>query len=376
MKQILRSLCTLLMLVVWASVGFAQTTIWSEDWTGCKSGTLPKNINSNYSSNKTGTKIYNENTGGGTAPELLIKENDALVVKVTDLKGCSGTLTLSYSSNKPSSTLVVSANGSTIKVSSPTNDKKYTGTFNIKEGTTEIELKFSASANARIDDIKLTGTPVESKPTLTFSETEKTVYKGAESEFTMPTLVLKDKDGKEVTSGVEYLYEVTDANPEGCLDVEMTTGKITFHKLGTANIKVTTSTTDTSSELNNLTASFKLTYMKDPAAKDKLFFAEPEKTVYVGKTDGFDGLSATQYDVKGTEVTPDYITYEATPTGVIDIDGTTGKIKNWLKIGTVTIKATSMYGGEIYEASYVLNYKKIATTLTLSKTSVTVSTLR
>lgn len=189
----------------------------------------------------------------------------------------------------------------------------------------------------------------------------------------MPTLVLKDKDGKEVTSGVEYLYEVTDANPEGCLDVDMTTGKVNFKKLGTANIKVTTSTTDTGSELNNLTASFKLTYMKDPAAKDKLFFAEAEKTVYVGKTDGFDGLSATQYDVKGAEVTPDVITYEATPTGVVDIDGTTGKIKNWLKTGTVTIKATSMYSDEIYEASYVLNYKKIATTLTLSKTSVTVN---
>lgn len=189
----------------------------------------------------------------------------------------------------------------------------------------------------------------------------------------MPTLVLKDKDGKEVTSGVEYLYEVTDANPEGCLDVDMTTGKVNFKKLGTANIKVTTSTTDTGSELNNLTASFKLTYMKDPAAKDKLFFAEVEKTVYVGKTDGFDGLSATQYDVKGAEVTPDVITYEATPTGVVDIDGTTGKIKNWLKTGTVTIKATSMYSDEIYEASYVLNYKKIATTLTLSKTSVTVN---
>ncbi len=153
----------------------------------------------------------------------------------------------------------------------------------------------------------------------------------------------------------------------------MTTGKVNFIKLGTANIKVTTSTANTGSELNNLTASFKLTYTKDPAAKDKLFFAEAEKTVYVGKTDGFDGLSATQYDVKGAEVTPDVITYEATPTGVVDIDGTTGKIKNWLKTGTVTIKATSMYSDEIYEASYVLNYKKIATTLTLSKTSVTVN---
>lgn len=372
MKHFLRSLWTLLLLMMWCSVGFAQTTIWSEDWTGCKSGSLPKNINSNYSSKNDGTKIYDDNTGGGTAPELLIKGKDALVVKVTDLKGCSGTLTLSYSSNKTSSVLVVSANGSTIDVSSPTKNK-YTGTFNIKEGTTEIELKFSASSNSRIDDIKLTGTPVESKPTLTFSETEKTVYKGSESSFTMPTLVLKDKDGKEVTTGVEYLYEVTDANPEGCLDVDMITGKITFNELGTANIKVTTSTTDSGSEFNNLTASFKLTYMKDPAAKDKLFFAEAEKTIYVGKTDGFEGLSATQLNMSGAEVTPELIIYEANPADVVVIDEETGKIKSWLKTGTTTITATSTYDNEEYTASYILNYKKIETTLTLSKTSVSVN---
>lgn len=371
MKQFLRSLWTLLLLMMWCSVGFAQTTIWSEDWTGCKSGSLPKNINSNYSSKNNKTRILNENKAGGTAPELIIQGNDALVVKVTDLKGCSGTFTLNYSSNKPSSTLVVSANGSTIKVSSPTNEKKYTGTFNIKEGTTEIELKFSASDNARIDDIKLTGTPVESKPTLTFSETEKTVYKGSESSFTMPTLVLKDKDGKEVTSGVDYLYEVTDANPEGCLNVDIITGKITFNKLGTANIKVTTNTKET--KFNNLTASFKLTYMKDPAAKDKLFFAEAEKTIYVGKTDSFEGFSATQLNMNGAEVTPDLIVYEANPADVVDIDLETGKIKSWLKTGTTTITATSTYDNEEYTASYILNYKKRETTLTLSKTSVSVN---
>lgn len=254
------------------------------------------------------------------------------------------------------------------------NSGTYNGTTNKWSGeATNIKITNNTDGQVRFKKLIITYKATSSNPTLTFSETEKTVYKGAESEFTMPTLVLKDKDGKEVTSGVEYLYEVTDANPEGCLDVDMTTGKVNFKKLGTANIKVTTSTTDTGSELNNLTASFKLTYMKDPAAKDKLFFAEAEKTVYVGQTEGFDGLSATQYDAKGAIVTPDDILYEATPTGVVDIDKATGKITNWLKTGTVTIKATSMYGDDIYEASYVLNYKKIATTLTLSKTSVTVN---
>lgn len=350
MKQFLRSLCTLLLLMMWCSVGFAQTTIWSEDWTGCKSSSLPKNINSNYSSKNNGTQIYasaKDNYAGGTAPELLIKKGDALVVKVTDLKGCSGTFTLNYSSNKPSSTLVVSANGSTIDVSSPTN-KKYTGTFNIKEGTTEIELKFSASDNARIDDIKLTGTPAESKPTLTFSETEKTVYKGSESNFTMPTLVLKDKDGKEVTTGVDYLYEITDANPEGCLDVDMITGKITFNELGTANIKVTTSTTDSGSEFNNLTASYILNYKK---IETTLTLSKTSVSVNLGETPELPTCTLKA----GDEIlTNKALSYTITPEGIANINATTGEL-TLISAGKATVNV-SFIGDETYEASNIASY--------------------
>lgn len=357
MKRILRSFLTLLMLVVWAS-GFAQDTetidFSSKGFSNAQriSKVQGKNVTLTFTANgKTAPKYYNAGTAIRMYEKNILNISSTKTIVGIDFELTQGNLTKSCF-----------------------NSGTYNGTTNKWSGeATKIKITNNTDDQVRLKKLIITYKATSSNPTLTFSETEKTVYKGAESEFTMPTLVLKDKDGKEVTSGVEYLYEVTDANPEGCLDVDMTTGKVNFKTLGTANIKVTTSTTDTGSELNNLTASFKLTYMKDPAAKDKLFFAEAEKTVYVGKTDGFDGLSATQYDVKGAEVTPDVITYEATPTGVVDIDGTTGKIKNWLKTGTVTIKATSLFSDEIYEASYVLNYKKIATTLTLSKTSVTVN---
>lgn len=357
MKRILRPFLTLLMLVVWAS-GFAQDTetidFSSKGYSNAQkiSKVLGENVTLTFTANGgTAPTYYNSGTAIRLYKKNILNISSTKTIVGIDFELTQGNLTKSCF-----------------------NSGTYNGTTNKWSGeATKIKITNNTDDQVRLKKLIITYKATSSNPTLTFSETEKTVYKGAESEFTMPTLVLKDKDGKEVTSGVEYLYEVTDANPEGCLDVDMTTGKVNFIKLGTANIKVTTSTANTGLELNNLTASFKLTYMKDPAAKDKLFFAEAEKTVYVGKTDGFDGLSATQYDVKGAEVTPDVITYEATPTGVVDIDGTTGKIKNWLKTGTVTIKATSMYSDEIYEASYVLNYKKIATTLTLSKTSVTVN---
>ena len=357
MKRILRPFLTLLMLVVWAS-GFAQDTetidFSSKGYSNAQkiSKVLGENVTLTFTANGgTAPTYYNSGTAIRLYKKNILNISSTKTIVGIDFELTQGNLTKSCF-----------------------NSGTYNGTTNKWSGeATKIKITNNTDDQVRLKKLIITYKATSSNPTLTFSETEKTVYKGAESEFTMPTLVLKDKDGKEVTSGVEYLYEVTHANPEGCLDVDMTTGKVNFIKLGTANIKVTTSTANTGSELNNLTASFKLTYMKDPAAKDKLFFAEAEKTVYVGKTDGFYGLSATQYDVKGAEVTPDVITYEATPTGVVDIDGTTGKIKNWLKTGTVTIKATSMYSDEIYEASYVLNYKKIATTLTLSKTSVTVN---
>lgn len=377
MKQFLRSLWTLLLLMMWCSVGFAQTTIWSEDWTGQKYDTNPSKVSSMYTQKNSQTRTYNGTLAEGIVPELLLQKNDTWSVTISDLKGCNNSFTLSFKTNKHDTDKYVSvtANGKTISCPQEGETSTHSGTFELNVATGKnLVLTFKAiGSNARIDDIKLTGTPVESKPTLTFSETEKTVYKGSESSFTMPTLVLKDKDGKEVTTGVEYLYEVTDANPERCLDVDMITGKITFNELGTANIKVTTSTTDSGSEFNNLTASFKLTYMKDPAAKDKLFFAEAEKTIYVGKTDGFEGLSATQLNMSGAEVTPELIIYEANPADVVVIDEETGKIKSWLKTGTTTITATSTYDNEEYTASYILNYKKIETTLTLSKTSVSVN---
>ena len=377
MKQFLRSFLTLLMLVVWCSVGFAQTTIWSEDWTGQKYDTNPSKVSSMYTQKNSQTRTYNEARAGGITPELLLQKNDTWSVTISDLKGCNNSFTLSFKTNRHDTKkyISVTANGKTISCPQEGKTSTHSGTFELNVATGKnLVLIFKANGdNCRIDDIKLTGTPAESKPTLTFSETEKTVYKGSESTFTMPTLVLKDKDGKEVTSGVDYLYEVTDANPEGCLGVDMITGKITFNKLGTANIKVTTSTKGSGSEFNNLTASFKLTYMKDPAAKDKLFFAEAEKTIYVGKTDGFEGLSATQLNMSGAEVTPELIIYEAKPADIVVIDEETGKIKSWLKTGTTTITATSTYDNEEYTASYTLNYKKIETTLTLSKTSVSVN---
>ena len=352
MKQFLRSLWTLLLLVMWCSVGFAQTTIWSEDWTGQKSDTNPSKVSSMYTQNNSSTRTYGEASAGGKAPELLLQKNDTWGVTISDLKGCNNSFTLSFKTNKHDTNKYVSvtANGKTISCPREGETSTHSGTFELNVATGKnLVLTFKAiGSNARIDDVVLTGTPVESKPTLTFSEAEKTVYKGSESSFTMPTLVLKDKDGKEVTSGVDYLYEVTDANPEGCLDVDMTTGKITFNKLGTANIKVTTSTTDSGSEFNNLTASYILNYKK---IETTLTLSKTSVSVNLGETPEIPTCTLKAGD---EIITNKALSYTITPEGIANIDPTTGEL-TLISAGKATVNV-SFTGDETYEASNIATY--------------------
>ena len=164
----------------------------------------------------------------------------------------------------------------------------------------------------------------------------------------MPTLVLKDKDGKEVTSGVDYLYEVTDANPEGCLDVDMITGKITFNELGTANIKVTTSTTDSGSEFNNLTASYILNYKK---IETTLTLSKTSVSVNLGETPELPTCTLKAGD---EIITNKALSYTITPEGIANIDPTTGEL-TLISAGKATVKV-SFIGDETYEASNIASY--------------------
>lgn len=73
MTKHLRFLFVMLLAMIW-SAGWAQTTIWSEDWSGCNS-TQPKNMkydNVVYDNSNTGTKTWADKLAGGVAPELMI----------------------------------------------------------------------------------------------------------------------------------------------------------------------------------------------------------------------------------------------------------------------------------------------------------------
>lgn len=242
MTKHLRFLFVMLLAMIW-SAGWAQTTIWSEDWSGWKSGTQPQNMkydNVVYDNSNTGTKTYTDyNYAEGVVPELLIKSGDTWTVTIKDLKGCSGTFKLEHKSNK---SLKVTENSKTVNLSNSGN--LYSGTFDVAVGTTQLVLRFKASSNARIDDVVLTATSASdtkiatnvsfgtnSNKTFTFTE-----GKCSDGTFTTPTATEKDN----IAGTIKYSSDNTAA-----ISVDASTGALTFKGYGKATITATFTPNDT-----------------------------------------------------------------------------------------------------------------------------------
>ena len=168
---------------------WAQETLWSEDFSSYTSDDFDKPISGgtySYScTNGTGTNfgntiIKNENTGGGTAPEIMIGKKGSgdgatggKFTAVIPLDNIEGTLTLTYYQNKQ-----------TLKVSSPTTGVSGGKTFKpstvgqtsttftgITPAMTSITIVFESTTtnNVRLDNIVLTGNKASSVEAPTFS---------------------------------------------------------------------------------------------------------------------------------------------------------------------------------------------------------------
>ena len=164
---------SLLMMVTGMNVASAQTevTLWQEDFSSYSSGDVPSGGTYNYACTDGGstTKIYNENTGGGTAPELLVSKNGGSFSATIPLDNVEGNLTLTFVTNKQTITVSTTTEGVTGGVV----DEKFSGTHTVTfSGVTasmkSITIVFtgSGSSNVRLDDIVLKGTKSASAPAL------------------------------------------------------------------------------------------------------------------------------------------------------------------------------------------------------------------
>lgn len=152
-----------------ASIGnlyAAEVVLWEEDFS---SGKLTGYVVGNGDGT---TKIMSEKLAKGTAPELLIaKKGGYLQVTVSDLKGLSGKMTLTFKSNKTEAKFAkVTTSTTGVTVSKPTNSSGvWTADFTVSEGVTSLKFKVENSDNAkqaqngRYDDFKLVGYEAETK---------------------------------------------------------------------------------------------------------------------------------------------------------------------------------------------------------------------
>ena len=205
-----------LMMVLGGANAWAQktVTIWSEDWTEQKDGATPSSINSMYSQTNSKTRVLSDKLAGGVAPELLLQEKDKWTINISDLKGCSGELTLSFRTNKNPKEkypISVTANGNLIKLSVDESDNKLClGKFSLIKGASNVKIVFYAPKNARIDDVVLTGI-IASTKTLTSlaisGEPTKKIYDLGEAlnpAGLVVTGTYDDKSTATITDGITW----------------------------------------------------------------------------------------------------------------------------------------------------------------------------
>lgn len=239
-------------------VGFAQTTIWSEDWGSAKKDQKPSEVNYFYSEVGNGTKVYEENLAGGTSPELLIaKSNGSWTVKITDLRSCTGELTLTYMCNN---NLTVKANSN--KLTPTTNGNSRSAKFNISEDVKELTLVFtntSTSKNVRIDDIVLTGLASgqteKTKTTTTFGTAidNQTFTLTEGDEFPQYIAHTTDASGNAVAGTIAYTSD------NACVTVDANGQTAAGEGFGTAKITATFTPADAET-YEASSASYTITY--------------------------------------------------------------------------------------------------------------------
>lgn len=172
----------------------AQTTIWSEDWSGYSANDVPSKNNANYTQVDGGsaTKIYNEDLAGGTKPELLIGKTasgktGSFTAKVS-LNGATGEMNLAYKANYDRITVTVSPSTVTLGEKTKTGND-YLIPVTVPSGVSEIELTFtnSNSSNVRFDDVKLYQGVAKKPAGLSWGTASRSVTIGAEDNV-FPTL--------------------------------------------------------------------------------------------------------------------------------------------------------------------------------------------
>lgn len=310
MKQHLRSLWTLLLLMMWCSVGFAQTTVTFD-------ATKDKSNTTTLTKDGVTLKIGDGKLGIGTDfrcyanKGFTISSNNADITKIEFT--CAGKGTKNYGPGK---------------IYDPSTGKyAYSGYMGTWTGLTK-SVKFSNSAQVQMKKIVVTLAPSKTPTTLTFLEPTINIEEGNEATFTGQTATLK-AGGSVLNNAITYttnndaMFEAYDAN------VGPKTLKASAY--GTA---VVTATFAGDATYAASTATYTVNYTEKAKPATTLDFGFATKTANINET-----FTATATLKAGETAISGAVTYTSSNHKVATVNETTGEVSA-LTAGITTIKAT------------------------------------
>ena len=220
------------------------TVLFAEPFTGFAADAVPtapgtaatvyNSASISYASSDAGTKIYDQNTAGGTAPELLVKSRDKFTISGIPTGGHTS-LTVSWNSNNTNIKLVSETDGVTVGTIAETESgsKLYQTIVSVPTGVTAVKLSFSntTSNNGRLDNINvLAGEPL-AEAGLAFSVAE-TITAILGEDFEEPTLTN------------EHNLQVTYSSSNTDVAVVDDGGNVTLKAVGSTTIFATSEPTE------------------------------------------------------------------------------------------------------------------------------------
>ena len=203
-------------LTVTNSAAPAPITLWSEDFGSYSADDVPSGGTYRYvcgdGNGGSTTKVYEQNTAGGTSPELLVAKKNGTFTAVVPLNRASGQLTLKYKTNAKAlyvSTTTEGVEGGGSFDTSGEHTVTFTG---VTPDKTSITIVFTAttSDNVRLDDIELVGSAeVNAVEAPTFSINGGTYYTPQTVELSCATEGAAIKYSFDGTSWNDYTEALT-----------------------------------------------------------------------------------------------------------------------------------------------------------------------
>ena len=378
MKQFLRSLCTLLMLVVWAS-GFAQEV--TLDFTNSKTWNLPvgsKNTVKTEETYSNGTYSITINASDGhylvgnkenNYSLLLGKANATLTLPAFDFDVEKIVLkkTTQTGSGKTTQNIYVGPTAVSTQTTSADKDQTYEIKADYQKAGNIYVLKVTNKYNTQFSKIEIYKAASSSTATtVSFPKESLNLIDGEEAAQGQAAVV---KAGEKTLTGATVTYSFESA--DGIFNETLASDGLFSLKAGAHGTGKVTATF-AGGEIDGVTyakssASYIVNYSaaKTPA----LAFSAANVTVKQGEEASFVKPTITFTDERGDDISAAAdIIYIASPETVVKLDNE-GNVTQWLAPGVATITATTEYGKNYYDASYTLTYEKVklATTLTLNE---------